>query len=106
MKENEKSVLNFYKKLIKIKKSSETLIYGKYKLILENDENIYSYIRELSEEKYIIICNLSNNENQYIYEKEKLDFEGLILANYDVKLHSQITKINLKPWECRLYKIK
>lgn len=104
--ENENSVLNFYKKLIKIKKSSETLIYGKYKLILADDENIYAYIRELNEEKYIIICNLSNNENEYIYEKEKLDFEGLILANYDVKIHSQTTKINLKSWECRLYKIK
>ncbi|SFC83438.1 glycoside hydrolase family 13 protein [Clostridium uliginosum] len=99
------SVLNFYKKMIKIKKQSETLIYGNYKLILENDEHIYSYIREFEGDKYIIICNLSDDESEYCYKDEKLNYSNLLLSNYEVKEHNIINKILLKPWEARLYKI-
>lgn len=99
------SVLNFYKKMINIKKNSETLTYGEYKLILEEDENIYSYMRVFNEKKYIIICNLSDNENFYKYDEEILKFENLILSNYEVCKHDDIEIIMLKPWECRLYKL-
>ncbi|WP_315077958.1 alpha-glucosidase [uncultured Clostridium sp.] len=99
------SVLNFYKKMIDIKKNSETLSYGEYKLILDEDENIYSYMRILGDKKYMIICNLSDNENLYKYEKETLRFESLILSNYEVNKHDEINSITLKPWECRLYKL-
>ncbi|AIY80656.1 alpha-glucosidase [Clostridium botulinum] len=99
------SVLNFYKKMIDVKKNSETLSYGEYKLILDEDENIYSYMRILGDKKYMIICNLSDNENLYKYEKETLTFESLILSNYEVNKHDKINSINLKPWECRLYKL-
>ncbi|NFE95016.1 glycoside hydrolase family 13 protein [Clostridium botulinum] len=102
---NPNSVLNFYKKMIDIKKNSETLSYGEYKLILDEDENIYSYMRILGNKKYIIICNLSDNENLYKYEKETLIFEKLILSNYGVNKHDEINSINLKPWECRLYRV-
>ena len=103
---DENSVLNFYKKLIGIKKSSETLIYGEYKLILKEDENIYAYLRQLDNEKYIIICNLSDNINEYSYEKEQLYFDELLLSNYSVEKHLATNNIKLKPWECRLYKLK
>ncbi|MBW6410449.1 alpha-glucosidase [Clostridium weizhouense] len=99
------SVLNFYKKLIDTKKHSETLIYGEYKLILEEDENIYSYLREFNGHKYIIICNLSNSQSKFEYIKETLNYSGLILANYKVDKHEDTSSILLKPWEARLYKI-
>ncbi|WP_252243164.1 MULTISPECIES: alpha-glucosidase [unclassified Clostridium] len=99
------SVLNFYKKMIDVKKNSETLSYGEYKLILYEDENIYSYMRILGDKKYMIICNLSDNESLYKYEKETLTFGSLILSNYEVNKHDKINSINLKPWECRLYKL-
>ncbi|MGN2371150.1 glycoside hydrolase family 13 protein [Clostridium cagae] len=99
------SVLNFYKKMIDVKKNSETLSYGEYKLILYEDENIYSYMRILGDKKYMIICNLSDNESLYKYEKETLTFVSLILSNYEVNKHDKINSINLKPWECRLYKL-
>lgn len=62
-------------------------------------------MRILGDKKYMIICNLSDNENLYKYEKETLTFESLILSNYEVNKHDKINSINLKPWECRLYKL-
>lgn len=103
--EDEDSVLNFYKDMIKIKKSNETLIYGKYDLILEDHEKIYAYTRELDGEKYVIICNLSDEESDYSYEDHTLKFDNLVLSNYKVNKHPDLFSALLKPWECRLYKI-
>lgn len=105
MEEKDKdSVLNFYKNLISLRKSSETLIYGSYDLILEEDEKIYAYIRTLGKEKYIIISNLAKEEAKYSYQKEKLSSKNLILSNYKVEDHKDITEFTLKPYECRIYK--
>lgn len=103
--EDENSVLNFYKKLCKLKKESETLIYGKYDLILEDDDNIFAYTRTLKDEKYIVITNLSDNEVNYSYDNAVLSYEKLVLSNYSVDKHEDITELNLRPYEARLYKI-
>ncbi|OOO68616.1 glucohydrolase [Clostridium tepidum] len=99
------SILSFYKKIIKIKKENEALIYGKYDLILENHKQIYAYTRTLNHEKFIIIVNLTNKEAKYTYDKEKLNYKGLMICNYLVEEHEDITELLLKPFEARIYKI-
>lgn len=100
------SILNFYKKMIKIRKENEALIYGEYKLILEDDENIYSYIREFENEKFIIITNLTDKKVEFSYDKEVLKYKNLLISNYNIKAHEDINKILLNPYEARLYKLK
>ena len=100
------SILNFYKKMIKIRKENEALIYGEYKLILEDDENIYSYIREFENEKFIIITNLTDKKVEFSYDEEVLKYENLLISNYNIKSHEDINKILLNPYEARLYKLK
>ncbi|MDK0571603.1 alpha-glucosidase [Clostridium perfringens] len=102
---DENSVLNFYKKLIKLKKSNEALIYGVYDLILEDDENIFAYTRTLNNHKFLIMANLTEEKAKYIYEKEKLNSKDLILNNYEVCAHENLTEFTLKPYECRVYKL-
>ncbi|MBE6049994.1 MAG: alpha-glucosidase [Clostridium sp.] len=102
---DENSVLNFYKKLCRLKKESKTLIYGKYDLILENNDSIYAYTRTLNDEQYIVITNLSDDIVKYSYENVTLSHEKLILSNYKVDMHTNITELNLRPYEARLYKV-
>jgi alpha-glucosidase len=102
---DENSTLNFYKKMIKIRKENQSLIYGDYKLILEDDENIFAYKRVLGNEAFLVICNLSNDEVNYEYEKSILKYNNLVICNYKVNTHEDLTKLKLKPWEARLYKI-
>ena len=99
------SILNFYKSMIKIRKEYEALIYGEYKLILENDTKIYAYERVLNDSKFLVISNMSNDNVLYNYDEVKLNYKNLILSNIEVKEHDIISLVNLKPWECRLYKI-
>lgn len=102
---DEYSILNFYKTMIKIRKSNEALIYGEYKLILEDNKNIYAYKRVLGSDEFIIITNMSNEKVMYNYKDIKLNYENLVIANLKVKNHETTNSIELKPWECRMYKI-
>ena len=102
---NKDSVLNFYKDLIKIRKENLSLVYGKYDMILDEDENIYAYTRTLDNDKYVVIVNLSDEEALYKYDDLNLNYENLMLANYKVREHGILNELVLKPYEARLYKV-
>ena len=102
---DENSILNFYKKLIKIRKENLELIYGKYELILEEHEEIYAYTRTLDDKKFVIITNLSNKEVIYSYDNISLEYKNLVLSNYDIDIHETTKELILKPYEARLYRI-
>ncbi|PRR82727.1 Oligo-1,6-glucosidase [Clostridium vincentii] len=99
------SILNFYKEMIKIRKENRTLIYGKYNLILREHDKIYAYTRTLNNEKYIIITNLSEENVKFDYEEEKLKYKGLLLSNYKIYEHEDVTDFILRPYEARIYKL-
>lgn len=99
------SILNFYKNMIRIRKENKTLIYGKYDIILEDNDKIYDYTRTLNNEKYIIITNISKENVKFDYYEEKLKYEGLLLSNYEVDEGEDMTKFVLRPYEARLYRL-
>ena len=102
---NKDSVLNFYKDLIKIRKENLSLVYGKYDMILDEDENIYAYTRSLNNDKYVVIVNLSDEKALYKYDDLNLNYENLMLANYKIREHGILNELVLKPYEARLYKV-
>jgi len=58
------SILNFYKKLIKIKKETIGLIYGDYELLMEESETVYAYIRKYEGKTYLVVCNISEENSE------------------------------------------
>jgi len=76
---DEKSVLNFYKKLIKIKSTNEVIIEGKFKQIMNESDKIFAYDRILRNKKIRIICNMS--DEKVIIEKQ--DLNNILLCNID-----------------------
>ncbi|OOE14857.1 glycoside hydrolase family 13 protein [Fictibacillus arsenicus] len=103
--QEEKSILNFYKKMISLKKENEIFTYGTYDLLLEDDKQIYAYTRTLGEEQVVVITNLSKKEA--LFETElSLHSENLLLANEEVAAHGDVTSISLNPYEARVYRVK
>jgi oligo-1,6-glucosidase len=75
---DKKSILNFYKELIKYRNSSDVLKYGTITRAKSNG-NIAKYIREYDGKKLLIIVNLSGHK---IIDPEKID-RKIIISNYD-----------------------
>jgi alpha-glucosidase len=103
--QDKNSILNFYKKMISLKKENEIFTYGTYDLLLEDDKQIYAYTRTLGEEQVVVITNLSKKEA--IFESTlTLNAENLLLANEEVAAHGDVTSISLNPYEVRVYRVK
>ncbi|PEA54833.1 glucohydrolase [Bacillus pseudomycoides] len=97
------SILNFYKKMVALKKEHEVFTYGTYDLLLEDHPQIYAYTRTLGDEKVVVISNISKSEAVYEETSFELECNRLLLNNYEVEAHNTATTITLKPFETRIY---
>jgi len=102
---DEKSIFNYYKKLIKIRKSNPVVVHGEYKLILEKDKEIFAYTRTLENEKILVICNFTKNKTKFVLEEQiEFKYREILISNYYVDVNEPIDNIELRPYECRVHK--
>ncbi|SEJ46201.1 alpha-glucosidase [Propionispira arboris] len=95
MKEN--SVFNYYKKLAELRKNYEALLQGRYQELLKSNEAIYAYLRILSEQTILIICNFSDKQTAYELPRD-LIINKLLMGTYD-----DAPENRLRSYEARIY---
>lgn len=74
------SVLNHFRSLTALRKQNPALIYGKYKLLLEDSPYIYAYTRTQADTSYLIMLNFSDNTQQVKIE-EKIQINHIVSNN-------------------------
>ena len=78
------SVFNYYKKLIRLRKENEIIVYGSYDLLLPDDPELYVYTRTLGDEKLLVICNFYGNTREFeLPEGWDPDRMELMIGNYE-----------------------
>lgn len=105
--EDENSILNYYKKLIRLRKEIPVIVYAEYIPILEEDEQIYAYIRTWKDERLLIILNFYGQTTVFNLP-ESINFKDkeLLISNYNVNPQEDIKVIRLRPYETRAYRLK
>jgi oligo-1,6-glucosidase len=94
--EDEDSILNFYKRLIKLRKENEAFTYGDIKILDKKRRDSFVYLRRYKGDMFLIECNLSQNN---IPKKKKRIPCQLILSNYKDE------DDKLRPYEANLYRV-
>ena len=92
------SILNFYRKCLALRKSSETLIWGKYREHFPMSSRLYMYERSYEGERVLVVCSFSKNEVRIRLPK---GYEGpgeLMLSNYERAGQDNV----LRPYEVRV----
>ena len=92
------SILNFYRKCLALRKSSETLIWGKYREHFPMSSRLYMYERSYEGERVLVVCSFSKNEVRIRLPK---GYEGpgeLMLSNYERAGRDNV----LRPYEVRV----
>ena len=56
---DQKSVLNWYRQLVKFRNDNPVLIDGEYREIMTDSEQVYSFVRQNGDKKYIVAINYS-----------------------------------------------
>lgn len=90
-----KSILNFYKKMIEIRNTSECLQSGDF-IRMKSNKNVAKFIRVTPNEEFMIVVNLSNK-----HIKDKREKFDVILSTHHV-VNDEI----LAPYQGIIYKIK
>ena len=91
------SILNFYKKLIQLRKELPVIANGSIQFFDEESEGVIGYERELERTKLVVLCNLCEEENKAVWQSEWDSYE-LLLGNYsDGKVDG-----TLRPYECKV----
>ena len=72
---DDNSILNYYKKAIKLRKDNECLIYGNFELQVLNDVLLYK--RTFGDEVFAVLVNLTSKE------LKKPIVKGVVLSNYN-----------------------
>ena len=94
---DEDSVLNFYSKLIRLRKEHEALVYGNIKIVNKKAKDLFAYWRESGKERFYVECNLSTEA-----KKRKSVPKGLtkVISNYP-----DAPKQTLRPYEAVIWKV-
>ncbi len=92
------SVLNFYRKAIKLRKELSAVKYGNYKEYNKCSSKVYTYLREDDKQKILVVCSYYSKETSFNVPKDfDITSSKLVLTNYNNN------SLVLKPYECRVY---
>ena len=98
------SVLNFYKKLIKLRHKHPSLVYGDYVPLVPDNWETYAYKRVLDKSVYVIVINTSERTWKMDPLAEINADSKLLISNYSDSDNSSNGML-LRPWESRVYKV-
>lgn len=97
------SLLNFYRRLIRFKRSDAAAIWGGYAEYRPTDRDLYVYSREYQGRRLLVICSFSA-EPVYFTAPEGFD---LLSGNLEFKNYNMNVVINngftTRPYEMRVY---
>lgn len=100
--EDKQSIFYTYKKLIGLRKENKSIVFGEFKLLLSDHPTIFAYEREYQEEKWIVVANLSREEQVLDLDIPTKEIK-LILSNYNKETVS-LNKSILEPFEAFVVK--
>lgn len=95
------SVLNYFRKIIALRKANLTLVYGLFELVDENNTQIFAYTREWNDKKLLVVLNFSDRDASLGIA---INMEGstVLIGNYAEPSKGKM----FKPYEAVIYELK
>jgi oligo-1,6-glucosidase len=101
---DENSVLNYFRRMIDLRKKSPVLIYGDYELVDKDNEEVYAYTRNLNNEKWLIVLNFTNEVVPFFIPGFMLSQNDVLINNYNdviIKKHN----LELQPYQAVIARV-
>jgi oligo-1,6-glucosidase len=100
---DDNSCLNYFKKLVQLRKQTPALIYGKYTLLDKDNPEIFAYIRQMNKKKFLVLLNFSKEEAAPDIDINISKAEVFICNYSDVPARNRT--ITLRPYEAVVYEL-
>jgi oligo-1,6-glucosidase len=98
---NPNSVLNYIRKLAKLRKENkEVLVYGKYTLLDKDNPDVFSYTREMNGTKFLVLLNFTS-KNATAHTGIDMSKAKVLINNYGTVNAAE----TLKPYEAAVIQL-
>ena len=94
------SVLNYFRKVVSLRKNNLALVYGKYTLLDKKNPTVYAYTRELDGKKLLVLLNFKSSVSATSTGID-LSKAKIVLGNYS----KPSTNGTLQPYEAVIYEL-
>ena len=98
------SVLNYFRKMVKLRKQLPVLVHGGYELLDKENQKIYSYTRTLNNKKVLVLLNFSKDETPFTLDKIK-GKPGKVLINNLQNVTMGKSQVTLKPYQALILEL-
>ena len=95
------SCLNYFRKIIRMRKENLVFVYGKYELLDKENPSVYAYTREMNGKKVLVLLNFTDKPAS-VNTGINLSNAMILVDNYG-KAASTST---LRPYEAAVYRVK
>ncbi len=99
------SVLNYFKRMVQIRKNHLGLVYGNYQLLLEDNEQIYAYTRSMDNDKYLVLLSFSEDMATFQLKNSITSNLNLLISNDTNQAFKNSGDFELNPYQACVYKI-
>lgn len=98
--------LNYFRKLVQLRKQNKVLVYGKYTLLDAGNKKVYSYTREGEGKKVLVLLNFSAGEAVAHVSLDTAKAK-MLLSNYKdiTRRKAGSAGITLRPYEAVIYQL-
>ena len=76
-RQSEKSVFNFYRDILKIRRENDAILYGDFELVSKQEDGNFIFTRTYEGKRFIVICNFEEESEISVETDGKI-----ILSNY------------------------
>ena len=91
------SLFHYYRQLIQLRKQHPIVVYGKYELLLSDDEAVYAFTRTFEGETWLVLCNFSD---ETVTRELPFDVTERVIGNME-----PVEPFTLRPYEAQVYKV-
>lgn len=91
------SVLQYFRRLVRLRRTHPVLVHGDYVLLAPEHPHIYAYLRVLGPTRVLVLLNFSSTAHTFALPAG-IEPEEVLLVNRD-RLSRDGTSVHLSPWQ-------
>ncbi|MDX5630250.1 MULTISPECIES: alpha-glucosidase [unclassified Brenneria] len=99
------SVYNYHRELIALRRQAPALIYGEYRDLDPQHNQLFAYTRTLEDQQYLVAINFSHDNVEWDIPDGKKIVKTLISNRAEPAAASGDSRLTMKPWQAVIFQI-
>jgi alpha-glucosidase len=109
-RKNPNSILNWYQRVIALRKTNPALLEGKYVPLNEDDKNVLAYLRSYKNQNVLVVLNMSGSQ-----QKVKLDLAAkgvkgtsakTLAASFNAPATAALNEVTVEPYSAWIAQVQ